>query len=535
MRLWPKPKDAPRTHRLSFARAGGVVLSLVVCGTGIVELVGRATDSFAEETQVTFAPYVDITLTPVTHFEDPLVNPTHEAMLGFVVADRDDPCLPSWGTYYTLDAASRGLDLDRRIARYAERGGEVGISFGGQANSELATVCTDDAALLDAYRMVYDRYTPSVLDFDIEGAALDDAAASTRRARALAQLQDDVGVEVWITIPVAGHGLLESGLAAVDVMLEEGVELSIINLMTMNFGGSRESSHSMGEGVVAALEAAHPQLVASYASAGETLATEEMWAKIGATVMIGQNDVASDRLEVSDAQHVAEFANQVGLGQLAMWSLNRDVACGDGTPAGSLSNTCSGVEQDVGQFASVLSASMSIPVSASPDESVGEDNDDIVVVVQDDARRSPYPIWRANRSYDQESKVVWQGRVYQAKWWSENDPPGASVDNVWDTPWRYLGPVVESDFEPVEHAGTGDEWELWRSETIYLAGDEIEFGGEVFRCLWWTQGALPEADPDQPYDHPWERIGSFEVADDKGNVTGLADAKRVYVADEATS
>ena len=56
-----------------------------------------------------------------------------DVVLGFVVADPDDACTPSWGGAYTLDEAATGLDLDRRIARYRERGGQeeqVGCSLG---------------------------------------------------------------------------------------------------------------------------------------------------------------------------------------------------------------------------------------------------------------------------------------------------------------------------------------------------------------------------------------------------------------------
>src|SRR5689334_12250790 len=52
---------------------------------------------------VWFVPYVDTTLTPTLHFEEPLDQPTPDVALAFIVADRTDACLPTWGAYYDLD------------------------------------------------------------------------------------------------------------------------------------------------------------------------------------------------------------------------------------------------------------------------------------------------------------------------------------------------------------------------------------------------------------------------------------------------
>ena len=108
-------------------------------------------DSFVTAEAAPFAPYVDLTLPEGAHFEDPLENAALETTLAFVVADAEEGCTHSWGTYYSIDAAGRALDLDRRIERYRGRGGEITVSFGGQANDELAVACDDPALLEEAY------------------------------------------------------------------------------------------------------------------------------------------------------------------------------------------------------------------------------------------------------------------------------------------------------------------------------------------------------------------------------------------------
>ncbi|MFZ8360594.1 glycosyl hydrolase family 18, partial [Staphylococcus aureus] len=77
-----------------------------------------------------------------------------------------------------------------------------------------------------------------------------------------------------------------------------------------------------------ALSAVHTQLVAAYAHAGASLDDAAAWAKVGATPMIGQNDVAQEVFGLDDARQLNAFALAQHLGRVSMWSLNRDRTCG---------------------------------------------------------------------------------------------------------------------------------------------------------------------------------------------------------------
>lgn len=460
-----------------------------------------------------FAPYVDVTLTPTLHFEDVSEQPSNDVVLGFVVADPANACSPSWGAYYNLEAAARALDLDRRVVRLRERGGDAIVSFGGAINDELAVACTDIDALTEAYRAVIDRYDVTVLDFDIEGAAIADREANARRAEAIRRLQEaNDGLQVWFTLPVAPFGMTEESVTLLDDTLAGGVELNGVNVMTMNFGGSREGM-TMREATSSALTASFQQLDGIYQRAGVVLDERAIWAKIGATPMIGQNDVAADVFTVADAEALLAFSRNVELARLSFWSANRDVACGAVVDDDRVSNTCSGVNQDPLEFSTVFAegARTSRPGErAETSNDGGETRED--GLTRDDPRTSPYPIWRSAKAYEADDKVVWQGRVYQAKWWTQGDQPDAPVKNTWETPWRYLGPVLESDREAVRNSTPAPDGvrPRWAAETVYVAGDEVEHDGHAFRAKWWTQGDLPEADPDQPYDHPWEYLGDVD-------------------------
>ena len=495
-------------HRLSVSR---LLLVILVAG-GLAAaasfwLLGLAQRSNAGASRTWTVPYVDVTLTPIHHFEEPTDDPARNVALAFVVADPAASCQPSWGGYYSLDAAARALDLDRRIARLRERGGDVVVSFGGALNGELATACRDTDALAAAYQAVIDRYNLTAIEFDIEGAALGDQAANRRRAEAIARLQAKTqALDVWFTLPVATSGLTPEGLALVRVALDAGVTIDGVNVMTMNYGGSRPANMSMREANESALTATWQQVGGLFIELGHPKTDAELWAMLGATPMIGQNDVAEDVFTTGDAQSLVDFARNVGLGRLSFWSANRDVSCGPVVGGKGVSNTCSGVNQDVMEFSRILGggAARTAPADADSGDS-GERNGG---ATRDDPRTSPYPIWRTSKAYEEGAKVVWQGRVYQAKWWSQNNQPDAPVKHVWDTPWRYLGPVLESDRVAVRAEAPSNGARMrWSAENVFVAGDEVEYQGKAFRAKWWTQGDVPREDPDQPYDHPWEFIG----------------------------
>ncbi|MEO8538678.1 MAG: chitinase [bacterium] len=502
------------TQRISPAR---LLFVLLVVGGAIAAggwwLLGVVNESRAEVSKTWSAPYVDVTLTPQLHFEDATEQPAHDVVLGFVVADPAKSCEPSWGTYYTLDAASRALDLDRRIVRLRERGGDAMVSFGGALNNELATVCRDPDALVAAYQSVIDRYKLGTIEFDIEGAALADSAANQRRSAAIAKLQQkNEGLAVWFTLPVAPTGLTDEGLKLLQETLQGGATVSGVNVMTMNYGGARTESMSMRDATVSALTSTWQQLGGLFAQTGQPRADEQIWAMIGATPMIGQNDVSSDVFTTADANGLVDFARTVSLGRLSFWSANRDISCGAVVEGKGVSNTCSGVNQEPLEFTRILAGGPSRldgkPPATTP---VPSSEPRVDGLTRDDPRTSPYPIWRAAKAYDEGAKVVWQGRVYQAKWWTLNNQPDAPVKHIWETPWRYLGPVLESDRVAVR-AGTATDGSRprWSAESVFVAGDEVEYSGKAFKAKWWTQGEAPQEDPDQPYDHPWEYLG--EVA-----------------------
>jgi chitinase len=453
-----------------------------------------------------YAPYVDATVTPQYPFENLSSNPSNDVVLSFIVASRDHDCIPTWGTYFDLDGAARVLDLDRRITRLRQRGGDLIVSFGGAANDELAAYCDADG-LHAAYSAVIDRYDLTTIDIDLEGNELSDTAANRRRARVVKRLQADAKaarrrLAVWLTLPVAPSGLPAEAVRSIDAMLAAKVDLAGVNVMTMNYGAGRLPGRDMVDATADALDASWRQLEAAYRRAGLRLSPKAVWRKLGLTPMIGQNDDPNDRVTVADAKRLLELAKDRGVGRVSMWSLNRDTACGAQLDLGIVSNLCSGVEQEPLAFTNVFDQlpGRSAAAAAAPPPAP------VTTEPRDDPATSPYPIWSESKVYEKGEKVTWHRNVYETKWWSQGDVPDEPVVNEWDTPWRYLGPVLPGDRPPPILKLPAGTYPEWAARLVYVRGERVQIAGLGYEAKWWTRGDRPDRDVAQPWESPWEPL-----------------------------
>lgn len=316
-----------------------------------------------------FTPYVDVTLTPASAFQNSSTDPARNVTLGFIVASPTAPCTPTWGTHDTLSQAETTLGLDRRIRQLINEGGVPTASFGGADNTELAIRCTSTVALASAYESVLSRYRLSSADFDIEGAALANTAANTRRAAAIAGLQGQARragkpLQVWLTLPVEPNGFDAEALNAIHATLAGGVALTGVNLLAMDFAPGLVPGDHMLAAVESALRAAHGQLEGVDAEAGIGSTAASVWNHLGVTVMIGQNDVAGEQFTLPDAHELLAFVSAEKLSRLSIWSLNRDTQCGSAfAEVGVHSDTCSGVAETPGEFTRLFSQ---LSTAASP-------------------------------------------------------------------------------------------------------------------------------------------------------------------------
>lgn len=463
-----------------------------------------------------FAPYVDVTSTPRFAFEQLDPTPNRDVVLSFIVSSPKDGCIPTWGGAYTMDQASGALDLDRRIARLRQQNGKIAVSFGGLINNELAVGCSDPTKLKEAYSSVIERYKIDTIDLDLEKIGLTDVVAGERRATAIAELQKErraagKNLAVWVTLPVAPQGLTEDGTNAVSLLLSKKVDLAGVNVMTMDYGSSRVEGQSMLAASEAALNETKRQLQILYKRANIQLNDATVWSKIGATPMIGQNDVPKEIFTLDDAKAFNKFALARGVGRMSMWSANRDVACGSNyIDTKVVSDSCSGVAQGKRGFANLLgegfkgNLSHSASIITSPDAST-------TVQAKDDPSNSPYQIWQESGAYLQGTKVVWHRNVYMAKWWTQGDLPDDPVLQSWQTPWELVGPVLPNEKpipQPTLAPGTYPEWSGTKA---YETGDRVLFGGIPYQSKWWNTGSSPAAASSNPNGSPWAPLTQAQI------------------------
>lgn len=230
------------------------------------------------------------------------------------------------------------------------------LSFGGAINVPVAATCKDVDSLVKLYSDIIDTYTIYELDFDVEGIWVADSVSIERRSQALARLQAErPAVKIWLTLPVTPSGLNPAAQNVVASALTAGVELDGINVMTMNYGAANAPDPNLLDVYAKeSLNALHDQVQALYADAGISISDAEVWRMLGATPMIGVNDVIAEVFSVAHGREVLAFAQEKQLGRLSMWSINRDVACPNGPEPAIVLPNCSSIDQNAYAFTRIF-------------------------------------------------------------------------------------------------------------------------------------------------------------------------------------
>ena len=488
-----------------------------------------------------YAPYVDATLPPEYQSADRSINPAGQTAFGFIVATRNAKCTPSWGDYFSLSGInSSTLHLGSVISAMRAEGELPIVSFGGEANQPLADACTTASALASAYEQVINAYGLKVVDFDIEGAAQGDTAGLARQAQAIKAVQARAAAQgsslgVWLTLPVAVTGMLPVAENVVNTMLNGGVAISGVNLMTMYFSPSPGDGAPMLTAVEGALNASHTQLQKLFASHGIDLSSAQVWHHMGATVQIGQAGVANQAFTVTDAQGLVSFAEAHAIGRISDWSANQDTPCGSASnpTVGGYSTYCSGVVQTPGQFGqifgqltgsatvtSLLHAAGTATTEPSGSGSTAPPTTTTAPPTTTTTTTAPPTTtttttappgsaadpssWSSTIAYPAGSYVEYGGGVYEAKWWSRGDAPTTHVAHPWDTPWELVSAGAS---DPPPPSGITASYPAWSTTVPYPAGYLVERSGDVYKAKWWNKGDDPAQAAAEPWDTPWTLVG----------------------------
>ncbi|HET9170699.1 MAG TPA: RICIN domain-containing protein [Actinospica sp.] len=217
-------------------------------------------------------------------------------------------CTPEWED----NGDSLGA-FTSQVSSLQSAGGNVIISFGGEAGGELAQTCTSVSSLEAAYAKVVSTYHVTRLDFDIEGSVLDDTTSNSRRDQALAELQAaDPSVQIDFTVPVDPTGLESNATALLKDAKSKGVSVNLVNIMTMDFGDGENPLND----AESAAKATVSQLEGIYG-----VSSSAAWNMLGLTPIAGQND-DNEFFSTSNAGTLESFAAANGVQELAFWEVD---------------------------------------------------------------------------------------------------------------------------------------------------------------------------------------------------------------------
>ena len=222
--------------------------------------------------------------------------------------------------------------------------------------------------------------------------------------------------------------------------------------MTMDFAQPPAAGSGMLPPVRAALNATHAQLADLFPRYGIHLRSQQIWQRMGAIVMIGQNNVGGENFTVSDAQGLVSFAG------------NDQPVAANTNPADAPYPQWSAL----GDYPSGYKVVENGEIYQSKWYNTGDDPQTQVqyswqtpwellgpVLPGDHAAVLPqippgtYPTWSVTGKYKAGEKVLYLGLPYQAKWENQGVSPLIGQGDPSGSPWKAL---YRTPGEPVSPA-----------------------------------------------------------------------------------
>ncbi|MGV8978317.1 MAG: Ig-like domain-containing protein [Cellulomonas sp.] len=135
--------------------------------------------------------------------------------------------------------------------------------------------------------------------------------------------------------------------------------------------------------------------------------------------------------------------------------------------------------------AALSGASVTITVTALENgHALGSATSDPVTV-------TAVPAWAAQAVYDTGARVLHDGRLFEAQWWTQNQTPGSSP---W-LAWAEVGTTVRCTADVTARQWT-DSW-------VFTGGETVVHDGALWTARWWTRNQEPGQK-----NGPWATAGS---------------------------
>ncbi|MEV7690827.1 carbohydrate-binding protein [Streptomyces bungoensis] len=331
--------------------------------------------------------------------------------LAFVLAPNGGGCTPTWGgtAAVSSDTAVRAV-----IDTIRAKGGDVSVSAGGYGGTKLGQTCSDAAATAAAYQQVITKYGLHAIDFDLEEPEYENTAAIRNEIGAAKILQqNNPGLYVSVTTAGTADG---TGWFGKQMLLEAKAQgFTPNNFSIMPFDGGFNGAASQ----TSALTKFNGILQSTFGWDEATAYAHE-----GFSGMNGRSDTG-EYFTQDDFQTVLDYATGHHMDRFTFWSLNRDRQCSPPDNGGRTSGTCSSVPQGSWDFAkySVKFAGATPPTtppSPTPTPSPSSPGN------------SCRTAWSSSAVYTQGDEVSYGKHNWKAKWWTQNEVPGAAQWGPWE-------------------------------------------------------------------------------------------------------
>ena len=99
--------------------------------------------------------------------------------------------------------------------------------------------------------------------------------------------------------------------------------------------------------------------------------------------------------------------------------------------------------------------------------------------------------WSSSKTYTGGDQAVYDGSLWEAKWWTSGDEPGSSE---WG-PWEEVGACGDDDGGD-DDGGSGVDCSgvsAYDSSATYNGGDQVTYENVLWTAEWWTKGTEPSA------------------------------------------
>lgn len=253
--------------------------------------------------------------------------------LGFIQPDSTKPLDDDgnirwgWGGYYSL--SKKGSDsyqydgIVESMTKLREKGGDFAISIGGQLGDAPWVVTQNQTALENFYLDIIGTYELKRMDLDIEESN-QDHAQNIINAKAIKSVQNKTNIEITLTVPIMPYGWDQKQINIITAYIDEGVDIQVINSMTMCYGTGVYENEDYGTASVRAMNNAVNQLKTIYSNRGEELTDDQAYLKLGATFSIGYESSLYPIFTTEMASTIVEDAKTHNYGLISMWSVGRD-------------------------------------------------------------------------------------------------------------------------------------------------------------------------------------------------------------------